>query len=299
MNKIINKVDNSKHIVVVADASVDSISSASAFYTYLLTLHKKVSFFCISSEIDNRLSFIPWFEKIRYTFASSSDLVIGFGSLKKEEIGVECDYINIDIANKNFISLAESIYNLFKNNGIKMNKKIATSLYAGILDCSKGFLDDRVDGTFFAVVQELIDLGADTKVCNRYIMNHMSLAAFRLKAKMQIDMKLELDAKVALFVVSDNDLLSSGATENDCEKVILESLFLPTVNIALLLREHNDLSVSVLLKSDGELDVLKIASLFNGVGNSKIARFDFINKNHLKEEKIKLIYKEIEFESKK
>ena len=50
MNDILKRIDNAKNIVVIVHVNpdADSMGSASAFYTYLLTLHKKVSFFCFT-----------------------------------------------------------------------------------------------------------------------------------------------------------------------------------------------------------------------------------------------------------
>lgn len=295
MNKIISKINNSKHIVVVANGCVDSICSASAFYTYLLTLHKKVSF-CSSNQLESRLSFIPWSQKVKNNFPSSADFAIVFGNVDNK-INIECESIKIDMINNN--SISKIVYDLFKDNSINLNHKMATSLYSGILDSTNGFLDDNVDGTIFAMAKELVELGIDTKICNKYIIKYMSLASFRLKSMMLNDMKLVLGARVALFVVKDDDLLSFGATEKDCENIISEALFLPTVDVAILLREHNDFSIKALLKSHGSLDLMKIVSQFNGVGNHRVVKFDFLNENQIKEKKLELLYKEIEIESKK
>src|SRR6056300_1331129 len=103
MNDIIKRIDSAQHIVVIAHASpdADSLGSASAMYTYILTLHKKVSFFCFTKTVNPKLSFLPWFKKIRNSFPSSADLAIGFdcGSFSRlglDNVNLNCDLINID-----------------------------------------------------------------------------------------------------------------------------------------------------------------------------------------------------------
>ena len=111
MNKIIEKIDNANHIVVISHVNpdADSISSASAMYTYLLQKHKKVSWYCKTKDISRNLSFIPWFEKIRDSFPRSADLAISLdcASIKRLGIDLECELINIDHhkSNNNFATI--------------------------------------------------------------------------------------------------------------------------------------------------------------------------------------------------
>lgn len=305
MNKIIKRIDEAKHIVVISHVNpdADSIGSASAFYTYLLTLHKKVSFFCVTKDINNKLSFLPWFDKIRNTFASSADLAIALdcGDVSRLGVDLDIDLINIDhhqsnnnyakynLVNKKAISTTQILYNFFKENSIKINKKMATALYAGLLDDSNGFMDERVDGTFFATIKELIDSGADIKLCNRYIMQYMSLSALRLKGLMLRNMQLCNNAQVAIFIVKNEDMLATGAIGEDCEYALEESLSLPSVKVALLLKENSNSTIKGSLRSVSGVDVLKIASLFNGGGHTNRAGFNLSDENSIDEIKEKIL----------
>jgi len=80
---------------------------------------------------------------------------------------------------------------------------MATAMYAGLLDDSNAFMNEEVDGTIFAIVGELIECGAEFQVCNKNIVKSMSLAALRLKGMMFTNMTLAIDARVAIFIVSD------------------------------------------------------------------------------------------------
>lgn len=312
MSEIIQRISEANHVVVIAHISpdADSLGSASALYTYLLTLHKKVSFFCASKTINQKLLFLPWADKIRDSFPASADLAIALDCGNKSRLGVElkCDLINIDhhysndrfgeycLIDSSCISTTQVLYNLFNENRIKINKKMATSLYAGLLDDSDGFISDDVDGTTFALVKELIDAGADYKLCNKFIMKYLSLGAFRLKAIMHKKMILAHNAKVASFCITNDDMKTTGAVGEDCESVLEESLYLPSVEVALLLKQNADFSVKGSLRSNGAVDVSKIASLFGGGGHASRAGFVIDKATTLEEEKTKiltLIYKEM------
>lgn len=312
MNEIIKSIENAKHIVVIAHVNpdADSLGSASAMYTYLLTLHKKVSFFCASKNLNKKLSFIPWFEKIRDTFPSSADLAIALdcGSFSRLGVNPSCNLINIDhhasnekyatlnLVDAHCISTTQVIHNFFLEKDIKINKKIATALYAGLLDDSNGLMSEEVDGMVFATQNMLIESGADYKLCNKFIMKYQSLAALRLKAIMLTNMSLFNNAKVTLFLVTQDDMQITGAIGEDCESALEESLFLPTVEVAILLKENDDLSLKGSLRSCGNLDARAIASKFNGGGHKGRAGFNMSRKYTLQsasEEILQLINKEI------
>jgi len=246
----------------------------------------------------------------RNTFPSSADLAISLdcGNISRLGVELDIDLINIDHHQSNdsygkynlvdieSISTTAILYNFFKDNGIKINKKIATALYAGLLDDSNGFLDERVDGTIFALIKDLIDSGADTKLCNKYIMKYMSLAGLRLKAIMLMNMQLVNNAKVAVFIVKNEDMLATGAIGEDCEFALEESLYLPSVEVAMLLKENSNLTIKGSLRSNGSVDVAKISSLFNGGGHVSRAGFNLSDENpidEMKEKILELINKEI------
>jgi len=312
MNDILQRIERAKHIVVIAHTSpdADSLGSASAMYTHLLTLHKKVSFYCVSKNINPKFSFLPWFEKIRNSFPDSADLAIALdcASITRLGISLQCDLINIDhhesnsnfgnfnLVNPDLISTTHVLYNYFKSNDITINKKMATALYAGFLEDSQGFLSDKVDSEIFSIARELIELQADYKLCNNFVMKYQTLAGLRLKAIMLANMKLYFDANVALFLVSNEDMKKSGAISEDCENPLEEALFLPTLKLSVLIKENKDLSLKVSIRSNSAINASKIAIKYEGGGHQSRAGFNLSSKYTLisaSEEILQLINKEI------
>jgi len=219
-SNFLKKIDNVKHVMIVADAAY--LSGASALYTYLLTKHKKVTLVCQTKSLDKNLSFLPWFDKIKDSQVSSADYILEFNSGCIE------------------------LFELFKNNTLKINQKMATALYSGLLVETDGFMNRRTNGTIFAMAKELIEVGAEYKICNEFIMKRTSLSALRLKAIMLKNMILQNSAKAAVFCICDDDFMSSGARLEDCDEILIESLTLPNVEQAIL------------LNIDEEYEILKI-----------------------------------------
>ncbi len=311
MNEIFKRVDAAKHVVVVAHVNpdADSLGSASAFYTHMLRLHKKVSFFCATKEIDAKLSCIPWFEKVKNSFPTSADLAICFDCGERSRLGVEvdCTLINIDHHHQNThfaeinlvqesISTTLLLYNFFLENNISINPKMATALYAGLLDDSDGFLSDEVDGIVFAAVSELIELGANYKECNNSLMKRISLGAFRLKGIMHSKMRLHSQGRLAFFCISAEELKAAGALCRDCESVLEEALYLPSVGVSVLLCQNSDLSIKGSIRSNTQLDASKIAKSFLGGGHKSRAGFHVkepLSMQEIEEKILKLINEEI------
>ena len=221
MNNILTEIDNAKHVMIVTDAKF--LSGASALYTHILRLHKKVSLVCQTDSISYKLSFLPWFEKIKVLKLASADVIIEF------------DYSSVEL------------YDFFKKSGIKINPKMATALYSGFLQESDGFLNSSVNGTTFASVGELIEAGADYKICNDFLMKRTTLASLRLKAIMLKNMVLQNSAKAAVFYISDDDIESTGASLEDCDETLKESLNLAHVELALLLNKDKEYEVLKLI----------------------------------------------------
>jgi phosphoesterase RecJ-like protein len=289
LNEILEKIAASEHIVVIShiDPDADSLGSASAMYTFLLQNHKKVTWFCKTKNIDRKFSCIPWFENIKESFPLSADLAIAFDCADKKRLGTEigCELINIDhhATNSlygdinlvhNAISTTEILHNFFKANGFKINKKTATALYAGLLEDSEAFLSTKVDGTTFASALELIESGADFKLCNKKILKSTSLGTLRIKAFMFANMSLECNAKIAFFCVSDEEIKASGADYEDCKNPLEESLNLEYVEAALLLIQNSDFTVKGSIRTNGNINAGEIAKKIGGGGHLSRAGFE-------------------------
>lgn len=213
----IDEINKAKHIVIVLqdNSSVDYLASANALYTYLLQLHKKVSFYCDKCEYGVNLNFLPWINKLKSSYPSSSDYKIN---------------------SKSSIELLE----YFIHNDIKLNSKMATSLYAGLLDVTKGF-NQAVDGTIFAMAKLLVESEADVELCNRNILKYNTYATLRLKTILLSKIRLERNAEIAIFDLSDEDLLKSGATLKDSQAVLQDALGLPTVKSAVVIYKNKEI----------------------------------------------------------
>jgi len=292
-SKFIDKITNAKFIALIAHVKpdADSLGSCSAIYTYMLQLHKKVVFVCKTKEISKKFEVIPWVNKIKSDIPKGVDLVITCDVASKKRIGFDIDvdinidhhssnekFANLNIVNPNAISTTEVVYDIFQSLHVKINPKIATALYCGLLDDSDMFSSSKVNGTTFALAKELINFGANHKSVVKYLQKYSTLSSLRLYGKMFMQMELLYNAEVALFEVSREILQQTGAIEEECEEALEKALELSTVNISILLVEKQDGGIKVSFRSDGK-NVLDIASKFGGGGHIIRSGCDFKDKD--------------------
>lgn len=217
-------IEKSKHILLQTDN--DSFANASALYTYLLTLHKKVSIYSVD-EVEQKFAFLPWYDKLKSLAPSSADGVL--------EINAE----------------TLEYYTFFKDHKIKINLKMATALYSALLVRYDNFTSLESDGMVFATAKELIELGAEFKTAQKYIVKSDPLSLFRIKAILYQNMLLVKNATELELFVSDADLKSSGASMREVHKVLKEASSL--VHIEKIVLKKSDENMKIL----EEIEIVK------------------------------------------
>lgn len=304
-------IHSSSHIVLVAhkNPDADSLGAACAFYSYLLRSQKKVTLFCVSAEVNPNLAFLPWFDKVTDRFPEDADCMISFdcGSYGRLGIENELPLLNIDhhisnnfygshnLINTSAISATEVVYDYFVANGVKINGKMALSLYAGLIDDSKCFSAPECSAKTFAMAHSLIELGADHALCIEWLYRRRSLASLRVRGILLKEMKLLVDGKLAVFEVPLSLLEETGAGIAECKRVLDEALGMRSVQAAIMVLEHPRGGSKLSLRTDGTVDAAKIMASFGGGGHVRRAgtRLKQENYDELAENMMRMITKEL------
>lgn len=211
-----NEIEKSKHIVLKTNNK--GLANASAIYSYLLTLHKKVTLYLVEKP-DPKFEFLPWFEKITQSALKSYDLEI--------EVGAQSlDY-----------------YDFFDSNEIKINQKMATALYAGLFESSEHFTCVQSAGMLFASLSKLIERGADFKSVEHYLYRSNPLSLFRIKSILYKSMLLENNATEAELFICDADFKASGASMSEVYRTMQEVLTLAHVHKVVLKKSDESMKV--------------------------------------------------------
>ena len=289
MDSLVKAIEEAKHILIIAHVNpdADSLGSAIAMYTHILRQHKKVTLFCKTQMMNPALSFLPFFEKVKLTIPKDYDLAMSFdcGAIKRLGIEVDGPLVNIDhhVSNENYgsinlldtsaISTSQVLYDFFKNNDITINAKMATCLFAGLVDDSQNFTTAKTDARAFLMAADLIQSGADNALCVQELFKSRSLASIRMKAKMLSGARLHCSGKLVSTLVERSFFEETGAYEVDCEEGLHESLGLVSVEVACMLRYTKDGRIKGSLRSKNGVDMNQLASEFGGGGHVHSAGF--------------------------
>jgi len=204
-----DKIETSTHIVL--EATPKSLANASALYTYILRLHKKVSLVCYD-EVDKRYRALPWYEKIRSTLPTSADLIFKVPS--------------------------KSLYSDFVQHEIQCNVKMATAFLCGLIEESRSVYPHSHDGTYFAQLAQLCALGADYESCVKSLYYQESLSKFRLKGILFQKMLLQENGTSVVINFDGKDLVASGATMQELDEILYEFFHLVHVK-KVILKDQN------------------------------------------------------------
>lgn len=289
MDSLVKAIEDAKHILIIAHVNpdADSMGSALAMYTHLLRLHKKVTLYCKTEKMNPALAFLPFFNKVKPTIPKDYDLAMSFdcGAIKRLGIDVDRALVNVDhhVSNEEYgsinlldtsaISTSQVLYDFFKKNDIAINAKMATCLFAGLVDDSHNFTTAKTDARAFLMAADLIQSGADNALCVQELFKSRSLASIRMKAKMLSQARLHCAGKLVSTLVERSFFEETGAYEVDCEEGLHESLDLVSVEVACMLRYTNDGRIKGSLRSKNGIDMNELASEFGGGGHVHSAGF--------------------------
>jgi bifunctional oligoribonuclease and PAP phosphatase NrnA len=283
------RIEAAEHIALIAHVypDADTMGSACSMYAHLLRLHKKVTLFCASEKIDERLACIPWSGQATPRWNAAADLAIAFDCGSPERLGVtpSCTLINIDhhpndgsygdirMLDTGAVSTTAILMHWFEEEQIRINAKMATALYAGIAEDTLAFMSKRTDSRVFEMAARLCAAGADTNGVNHALFKHRPLSALRLKSLIFGQLELLSDARIVLMKVTQEMMERTGAEAQACDSALQEALGLPTIRVALMLRERKDGSIKVTLRTDDGIDVGAVAAAFGGGGHHFAAGF--------------------------
>ncbi|MEO1953935.1 MAG: hypothetical protein ABGW74_04450, partial [Campylobacterales bacterium] len=86
---------------------------------------------------------------------------------------------------------------------------------------------------------KLLEIGIESDMCYKSILDYQTLSSLRLKAILLKKMILQESGRLAYFKVDDADLDMSGAKLDDVDIIIPEALSLPTVTKVKVVYKNN------------------------------------------------------------
>ncbi len=294
-SQIRGALEKATRILVVShiDPDGDALGTQLAFGNYLKSLGKEVHL-VRDSEIPDKYRFLPGVDNIVPANTLPKDVAIDTGlvlecpSLKRA--GTAADFltngmliVNIDhhqdsaeYGTVNWIdtkasSVGEMAYEYFQAVGFEIDADVATCLYTAILTDTGRFRFASTSSRTMTIAGELIAHGADPRVICDYVYFDMQPSTMILTGKVLNTVEYHHDGRVCILTLTAAMLTESGASESDSDGLVDFTLFTKGVTTGALLKEIDQNTTKVSLRSCNGVNVAEIASRFGGGGHFNAA----------------------------
>jgi phosphoesterase RecJ-like protein len=177
---------------------------------------------------------------------------------------------DVEIIDDTAAATGEIVYDLLKFAKWQITPDIAEALFIAISTDTGWFRFDNTDSRVLRNASALIELGAKPSAVYHKMFQNYSPERLKLLARMLNKIELYHDGKIVLQFVSRADFEETGATGPDTEDFVNESQRISTVEAAALFVELKDGGFRCSLRSNGSVDVQKIAKDLGG-GGHKVA----------------------------
>jgi phosphoesterase RecJ-like protein len=199
----------------------------------------------------------------------------------------------VNIIKPDHSSTAEIIYQLIKDK-IEMDKEIATYLYIGILTDTGAFRYPNTTSHSLRVASELVAYGVIASQVSEFIW--FTDPEARIKLLGDVLRTMDLYDKISIMYVSQEMLKRNGAKEEDTEEFVDYGLSIKRIETAAIIKEREDGTLKVSLRSKNNVPVQELAAKYGGGGHRTASGFSVKReiqsfKKELKKELEKLIEK--------
>lgn len=295
LEEIIRLINEEDDFIITShiDPDGDNIASQLALYSILTKMGKHVTLLD-NDPVPERYAFMLNDEVIHHEISDdknySAAFVVDVANLKRTGKGVST-YIdeNVDIivnidhhrsneyfGTYNYVdphssAAAVLVFKIANALGIEWDSEIATRIYAGIMTDTGGFRYPNTNQETFRIVTDLVNYGANPGDIAYHIYSQRPFPVIKLIVEALSTLTLHYDEKVALMKLTEEHYKRADAQSEHSEGLINYASSIKGVYVAVLLRENDTERIRVSLRSNGQVDVDKIARVFGGGGHKNAA----------------------------
>ena len=166
-------------------------------------------------------------------------------------------------------SVGELVYRLALGAGARITPEMANCLYTTVLTDTGGFCYGATRASTFALARDLTLAGADPIRIAQEV--YFSLAASKLLLLGAALSHLHREDRLAWLWVTQEEMMRTCASEEDCEGVVNYALSISGVEAAVFLRELPEGIIRLSLRSKGRVNVAALAERLGGGGHENAA----------------------------
>lgn len=271
----------------------DCIGSCTALYQYLILNKNELSLSQIDVYLEphgKEFNILTGTDIIRHPldYNETYDVCILLDSSSLDRIGDSIKYfksakrticIDHHITNDNFAdinhveanasSTCEVLYNLLNKKLI--TQEIAKSLYVGIVHDTGIFRHSSTSGKTMEIAADLISKGIDFTQLIEETFIQRTYTQLQILGRCLMDSRLFLAGKIVFSCISLKTLESYNASFTDLDSIIDQLRTVKGCEVAIFIYELDTNEYKISLRSNGIVDVSKIAHIFGGGGHVKAA----------------------------
>ena len=277
-------------IATHVNSDPDALSSQLAIALYLKAKGKKV--FVLSEDVvPARYAFLPeshLIKKVNTSKAVHYDaaIVVDCGDLARvgpiqKVLDPKKPLINIDhhITNDSFgtinhvvpkaSSTAEVIFDLFEAAHFKINKKIAALLYLGIMTDTGSFRYENTTSRTHEVISRLLKFDIPVNTYYQRLYETVPLTDLMYFTKIVSSFHSYFGGEV-IYIALQSNLMKKFSEEFDLRDKIFRYLrAIKGAEVIIILTEHGKNKTRANFRSQGRVNVARLAAIFNGGGHTR------------------------------
>ncbi len=179
-------------------------------------------------------------------------------------------YASLSFVKPEASACGELVFDIVKELGIKLTKKVAEALYIAISTDTGRFLHENTTPETHMKAAELLKCGVDFTAINREFFVEKSPEKIAVEACLLSGMKLCFSGNVGIIKLSDEIIRKTGAREDDLDGISALTRVAKGVRLGIYLREKGDVT-KVSVRSDDSVDAAEFCANFGGGGHKRAA----------------------------
>jgi bifunctional oligoribonuclease and PAP phosphatase NrnA len=170
-------------------------------------------------------------------------------------------------------AVGEMVFRLAQALKVTLEPEVASALYLTLVTDTGGFRYSNATPAAFEAAAALVREGAHPEQVSQWLYESQPLAVVRLMCQMLVTLELHHEGRVATALLTPDMYERAGASAGDSEGLIDVPRSIAGVDAVALIRQREDGSHKVSLRSRGEVDIEKIARHHGGGGHRNAAGF--------------------------
>lgn len=290
LDEILIEIRKAETIVILTHESPDgdAIGSSLAVKIMLDNIGKKAD--VIIPEYSRLFNFLPKVDEIKEeSDISSYDLAIAvdcatlkrlakseyFENAKKTIVidhhGSNTMYGDLNYVNPVSPACCEVLAGMFDYYGSNLTKDAGICIMTGIVTDTGGFQYNGITPETFEFTAELIRKGVDVPDIYKRTLRTKTKSNFELTKKVMDRMELLEDGKVTFTYINSQDEIEVGAEPGDHEGLVEIGREIEGVEVSIFIRQKDENSYKVSLRSTSYVNVSNICLMFGGGGHPRAA----------------------------